>query len=144
MPKAKILNEPCETCPWRKSTRTEHWDPSCFTDMADTVFNGTGLMLCHSTGKKDRHLCAGFVIQAANDSVGLRQYLITSSGTEPSFCDEDLYATFGEMMEANGIDPTDITPRTAEACRQLGGDEHELIQQYRRVPRYMKENQSVS
>ena len=70
MPKRR----PCQSCPWRKSTKTQDIPGGGMDHIRSQGIQGNGLtvMACHLSTDADPFACAGFIVQVGFDSIGIR------------------------------------------------------------------------
>ena len=102
------MKKPCDNCPWRRDAPVGYWDPEHFRDIwRNCQDDGMSLMLCHKS-RLDEDIkvpCAGAILVLGFASIGIR--IATMRGTiDPAEYGADgleLYSTFAEMLEANGI-----------------------------------------
>lgn len=108
---------PCNNCPWRKDAPVEHWDAEHFRDIwTSCQDDGMAIMLCHKAAKlpedqRGKMPCAGWIKVMGTDAIGVRLLLATGKIKREDLdkgenCPE-LYNTFQEMMEANGVQTPD-------------------------------------
>ena len=105
------MRKPCANCPWRRDAEPGYWHPDHFRDIWRTCQDdGHSLMLCHKSSKDvdEPLVCQGWIRVLKTDAVGVRIALIQGRVTAEEMDDldtADLYASFDEMMAANGIEP---------------------------------------
>lgn len=103
---------PCKSCPWIASNTPDmipHYDPHKAACLAETCRDdGTKIMACHLSAEGAEFPCAGFVVQVAGDSIGVRLAIVLGqldfddyeAGPEP------LHPDFEAMHRAQGV----VTP----------------------------------
>lgn len=109
------LRKPCENCPWRRDAEPEYWDPDHFRDIwGSCQDDGMAMMLCHKStvlpeSERNDLACQGWARVMGFDSIGVRIAVLSGKLTTDEVDDvaADLYDTFAEMLEANGIEIPD-------------------------------------
>lgn len=101
---------PCATCPWRKDAVGE-FPAAAFKVSAPTAYDmATRTFACHSSGAKKPTTCAGFLLSDSayhNLMVRLKQRDGSYDLSKVSANSAELFNTYREMAEANGVDPND-------------------------------------
>ena len=109
-----MKRQPCDNCPWRKSTDPHTQIPNYRVEMAENLAHtcrddGMAVMACHKTTEGKELACVGFVLQVGVESIGVRlRFFGGDSPDNYEVGDADLYNTFEEMHEAHEID---VPPR---------------------------------
>lgn len=101
--------KPCDTCPWRVDAVGE-FPAEAFRHTANTAYDmNMHIFSCHSSGVVKPAICAGFILNGSTHSLGMRLKLsarevdlnqVTDGGSE-------LFQSYREMAEANGVDADD-------------------------------------
>jgi hypothetical protein len=108
------VRQPCSNCPWRRGAPREYWDPLHFKDIwRNCQDDGQSLMLCHKAGDLPHEearevICQGWVRVIGLDAICVRLAAMRGAVTPEELEDTDrpdLFDSFEEMMEANGIEP---------------------------------------
>lgn len=107
------MRKPCKTCPWRRDSKPGHWDPEHFREIwVGCQDDGPNLMLCHKAGvptsTSPKIVCQGWVRVLKFDAIGVRIAVMQDLVTEEEMNDvdgPDLFASFREMLDANGVRP---------------------------------------
>jgi hypothetical protein len=97
---------PCPECPWRKNVPVGRFPPEAFRLSAKTSYDAAMTMFaCHMESPEKPATCAGFL-----KSYGARHNILVRLALAQEKLDLDtvmsdvpLYATYGEMAEANGV-----------------------------------------
>lgn len=110
--------KPCSRCPWRKDAPLAFWDLEHFRTIWHTCQDdGDHMMLCHKSQEKpdraagERPLpCQGWVRVVGTHAIGVRLGLLTRDIRMEEVKDRErvgvtLYASFEEMVRAQGIKP---------------------------------------
>jgi len=100
--------KPCATCPWRVDAVGEfpaeafrHSAPTAY-DMSDRTF------ACHESGSAKPATCAGFLLRGADHNLSIRlAYLYGEIHDDVEDGGVELFDSYREMAEANGVDPDD-------------------------------------
>ncbi len=116
------MTRPCSDCPWRKDAPPGYWHPDHFRDIwRNCQDDGLNVMLCHKATKapeseRGKMPCIGWSRVMGFDAIGVRMLVLrgalTEADTAPQPGDPELYASFAEMMRANGIDTPQRNRRT--------------------------------
>jgi hypothetical protein len=133
---APFMKAPCETCPYRRSVRTEHWHAAEFIELLrhDAHAFAGRRFGCHSADKQpyeESHPCVGWLLDQRRreyPSLMLRLRMSHSKELGRYACelDEDgldLYDSIHEMCRANDVDPDEHDPR----MKYLTWDGHEYV-----------------
>ncbi|WP_417546476.1 DUF6283 family protein [Marinobacter sp.] len=107
--KSRYRREPCPDCPWRRDAvgvfPADAFKVSAKTayDMADSTFG------CHSSGSSKSATCAGFLLKGADHNMSVRLSLIQGRLDLSKVSDggHELFESYREMAEANGVSPDD-------------------------------------
>ncbi|MGY3582298.1 hypothetical protein ACVIGB_000777 [Bradyrhizobium sp. USDA 4341] len=101
--------EPCAECPWRKDAPIGAFPPEAFRISADTAYDQSQrVFACHMSGSDRSAACAGFLLRGADHNIGIRlRYACGDIDPDTVKSDVDLYASYREMAEANGVAPND-------------------------------------
>lgn len=105
------MRRPCDTCPWRKDA-VGKFPAEAFRHSAETAYDmATRTFACHTSGAKHPAICAGFLLHGSAHNLAVRIKLshevidldeVTDGGVE-------LFTSYREMAEANGLAPDDPT-----------------------------------
>ena len=112
----RYRREPCAECPWRKDAPVGAFPAEAFRISADTAYDQSQRSFaCHMSGSERSAVCAGFLLRGAEHNIGIR-LRYAGGDIEPGSVksDVELYESYREMAEANGVDPAD--PKLAR-CR---------------------------
>lgn len=104
---------PCPQCPWRKDA-TGVFPAEAFRHSADTARDmSSTTFACHAAGAEHSRICAGFLMsESADHNLAVRLMRMREGRLEEvSDGDAELFSTYREMAEANGVDPEDPTLR---------------------------------
>ena len=104
----RYCRTPCVQCPWRKDVPTGEFPAEAFRISANTAYDmSTKKFGCHMSGTERVATCAGFLISGADHNLAVRMGRAT--GTLPFDLQSpvELYASYREMAEANGVSPDD-------------------------------------
>jgi hypothetical protein len=110
-----VCARPCAECPWRRenagSFPAEAFRISAPTayDMADRVFG------CHMSGAQAPRSCAGAMLSTgAEHNLQVRLRIVSGRFSWADVHDggADLFRSYREMAEANGVDPDDPALRS--------------------------------
>ena len=108
--------KPCLTCPWRVDAVGE-FPAEAFRHSANTAYDmATHEFACHSSGKETPSICAGFLLRGSLHNLATRLKAAKGSYDFSQISDDgsELFDSYREMAEANGVSPNDPTLR---ACR---------------------------
>lgn len=98
---------PCADCPWRKDA-VGVFPAEAFRHSAATAYDmATHTFACHSAGKDQPRMCAGFLLRGAAHNLAVRLQLLRGIRLEVSDGGHELHASYAEMAVANGVDPND-------------------------------------
>lgn len=110
---------PCSECPWRRDVPTGHFPPERFRALAPTAYDlAPTLFACHQSADRRTIACAGFLLRGAEHNLAVRLGMMQGR-LEVDAVDAaglDLFASYREMAEANGVAPND--PALAP-CREV-------------------------
>lgn len=107
------MRKPCDNCPWRRDAPTEYWDSDHFRDIWNNCQDdGMSVMLCHKAtalpkAERGNLPCQGWARVMGYEAIGVRIAVIQGVLTDDEVNDRDavdLYDSFEEMLEANGIE----------------------------------------
>lgn len=114
------MRRPCAECPWRRDAPIGAFPAEAFRHSARTAYDAAlSQFACHMSGVAAKATCAGFLLRNSRNNIGTR--LALASGRidlREVSTDVELYDSYREMAEANGVAPDD--PALAQ-CR--GDDE---------------------
>lgn len=101
--------EPCEQCPWRKDLPTGVFPAEAYRQSASTAYDQAfNTFACHMSGSKNPATCAGFLLQNADNNVGVRLMAMDGRIKGPiTDGGKPLYDSYKDMAVANGVDPDD-------------------------------------
>ena len=99
--------EPCPKCPWRCDAVGE-FPAEAFKHSASTAYDmALNTFACHSSGVEKPAVCAGFLLRNSANNLGVR--LMQSRGDldldQVSDGGHELFASYREMAQANGVHP---------------------------------------
>ena len=103
------MKKPCPTCPWRTDAVGE-FPAEAFRISAHTAYDAAiSTFACHSSGKENPCLCAGFVLKNSRNNIGVRLILMKREVNLDDISDGglDLFDSYKEMAIANGVSPDD-------------------------------------
>lgn len=112
----RYRREPCAECPWRKDAPTGAFPAEAFRISADTAYDqAQRSFACHMSGSDRSAVCAGFLLRGAEHNIAVR-IRYACGDIEPGSVNSavELYGSYRQMAEANGVDPDD--PKLAP-CR---------------------------
>ena len=111
--------QPCAECPWRRDAPVGAFPAEAYRISANTAHDLAGsTFACHMKGTRDPAVCAGFLLRGAAHNMAVRMGCL-SGHFDLSQVKEggvDLYDSYREMAEANGVDPEDEALRR---CRDF-------------------------
>lgn len=113
------MRRPCAECPWRKDAKVGAFPAEAFRHSARTAYDAAmSQFACHMAGVEPGATCAGFLLRNADNNLGTR-IAVATGRVDPSqvSSDVELYGSYREMAEANGVAPDD--PALAQ-CRANG------------------------
>jgi hypothetical protein len=118
---------PCANCPWRKDAPREYWDPEHFREIwQGCQDDGLHMMLCHHASQvaepADKPICQGWVRVMGYEAIGVRIALIRERVSWNEIEDREgpeLFATFDDMLVANGIAPPERNRFIRDAVQTL-------------------------
>lgn len=100
--------EPCGGCPWRKD-QAGTFPAEAFRISAYTAYDmSMEQFACHESGTEKPATCAGFLLNGASHNLSIR--IKSSLGQVDLFLiksDVELFDSYREMAEANGVSPDD-------------------------------------
>jgi len=100
---------PCDTCPWRKDAVGE-FPAEAFKHSAHTAYDmDQTTFACHSTGTRKPATCAGFLLKNSANNLAVRLHLMKGDYVHGTVSDggHELFNSYREMAEANGVAPDD-------------------------------------
>jgi hypothetical protein len=100
---------PCAECPWRKDSPVGAFPAEAYRISASTAYDmADNVFACHMSGSECPATCAGFLLQGADHNLAVRMRL-ASGVLDPGSIrsDVELYGSYREMAEVNGVDPDD-------------------------------------
>lgn len=106
---------PCGGCPWRVD-QVGQFPAEAFRISATTAYDmASNTFACHESGTEKPALCAGGIL-GEHHNLGLRLAMIRGDLDPRDVSDGgvDLFETYRDMAEANGVDPDDPVLR---GCR---------------------------
>jgi len=108
--------KPCEKCPWRVDSEVGAFPAEAYRISANTAYDmSTHTFACHMSGKENPTTCAGFLISGSDHNLSVRMQLMNRRlDLSKVKSDDDLYESYRDMAEANGVDEDDPALR---ACR---------------------------
>jgi hypothetical protein len=104
-----LQHRPCACCPWRKDAVGE-FPPEAFRHSARTAYDLAQTAFgCQAAGSAAPRTCAGFLLSdSADHSLLVRLQRMRRGGLEGVDAGGlDLFPTYREMAEANGVSPDD-------------------------------------
>ncbi len=108
---------PCADCPWRKDAPIQ-WSADRFQNLALTCRDdGASIMACHKSREGNDLPCVGFVVQVADESIGLRIAAATGRIDLREYEDggHELFGSFEEMLAAT---KAEVPPRNNHEGRR--------------------------
>lgn len=105
----RYCRRPCEECPWRKDSPVGAFPAEAYRISAKTAYDmADSTFACHMAGKENPADCAGFMIKGSYHNLSVRMGLLSRRIImEKITSDVELYDSYREMAEANGVDPND-------------------------------------
>ncbi len=124
-----MTKTPCSNCPWRRESDPDEWPRERWLNLVERTIDGLQAMACHKSPEDQPSPCAGFVAQVGAESIGLRLLAAKGSFLPDDYAsgDPSLYANFGEMLRAKGIDPATLKTTLSESARQGLGSQSEVL-----------------
>lgn len=104
--------KPCMECPWRKDAPIGAFPAEAYRVSANTAYDGSfHKFACHMAGTGHPKTCAGFLLQNADNNLGVRIAQIRGDIDLARVSDggHRLYENYRAMAEANGVAPDDPT-----------------------------------
>lgn len=101
---------PCDECPWRRDSPVGAFPAEAYRISAPTAYDmARNTFACHMSGVKTPAICAGFLLRGADDNMAVRIAVMNRTIDFRKISDGgcDLYESYREMAEANGVDPDD-------------------------------------
>lgn len=101
--------KPCANCPWRKDAVGE-FPAEAFKHSAYTAYDmATSTFACHTAGKDNPKMCAGFILHGSMHNLTFRLKLRKTRSMFRDVSDggHELFTSYREMAIANGVDPDD-------------------------------------
>lgn len=101
--------KPCPDCPWRRDAPIGAFPAEAYRISANTAYDmSTHEFSCHMSGTEKPATCAGFLLRGADHNLSVR-LAMAKGRIEPTdvTTDVDLYDSYREMAEANGVSPDD-------------------------------------
>lgn len=101
--------QPCQECPWRRDAPIGAFPAEAYRLSAETAYDlSTHQFACHMSGAERPATCAGFLLRGATHNLGTRLALSRGAiNPEEVTSDVELFDSYREMAEANGVDPDD-------------------------------------
>lgn len=118
------VRKPCNNCPWRRDAEPGYWDPDHFRDIwSNCQDDGLSVMLCHKAtalpeAERGDLVCQGWARVMGYEAIGVRIAVLSGRLDPAEVCNRgtvdgpELYDSFEEMLEANGIEIPDRNKRT--------------------------------
>ena len=103
--------QPCPQCPWRRDAPIGAFPAEAYRLSAETAYDlSTHQFACHMSGSEKPATCAGYLLRGSAHNMATRLAL-SRGAINPGevSSDVDLYDSYREMAEANGVDPDDPT-----------------------------------
>src|SRR5690606_33084679 len=105
----RYCRRPCPECPWRKENAGS-FPAEAFRLSAPTAYDvAFSTFACHMAGAEKSAVCAGFLLQNADNNLGVRMAAMRGdydpSRVEPAGA--ELFESYRAMAEANGVEPDD-------------------------------------
>lgn len=110
---------PCQECPWRRDNAGS-FPAEAFRISAHTAYDGASEQFaCHMSGTEKPATCAGFLLRNADHNIGTRLRAIAGVYDMRQVTEgcADLFDSYREMAEANGVDEDDYI---LDRCRANG------------------------
>lgn len=100
--------KPCAKCPWRRDAVGE-FPAEAFRHSAHTAYDlARETFACHDSGAKTPAVCAGFLLRGADHNLAVRLRRMDGRiDADISDGGLDLFDSYREMAEANGVSPED-------------------------------------
>jgi hypothetical protein len=100
----RYRRKPCASCPWAKDSPVGAFPAEAFVGSARTAYDlARQTFGCHTSGADVPTTCAGFILKGSAHNLGMRM-----SSVDPDTVSDDgreLYGSYREMAEANGVPP---------------------------------------
>jgi hypothetical protein len=95
----------CDECPWRRDVAVGRFPPERFIELASTSVQHIGpLFACHVTPEGGEHACVGWLLVDGVENLRVRIAISTGElNLRRLVARGELYNSFGEMAEANGV-----------------------------------------
>lgn len=102
------MRRPCPTCPWRTDAVGE-FPAEAFRHSAHTAYDMSERPFgCHQAGVKTPKICAGYLLRGADHRLTVRVARMKGKiADDVSDAGIDLFDSYRDMAEANGVDPDD-------------------------------------
>lgn len=115
----RYCRRPCPECPWRKENAGS-FPAEAFRHSAGTAYDAAfATFACHMAGSAKTATCAGFLLQNADNNLGVRLAAMRGDydARRVEAAGAELFESYRAMAEANGVPATDpvLTP-----CRSNG------------------------
>ncbi len=112
--------KPCPDCPWRRDARIGEFPAEAYRHSAETAYDmAMEKFGCHQSGSEKPATCAGFLLRGADHNLGVRMAVIYGDlDLREVSSDVELYDSYREMAEANGVDPDDPVLRPCRDSRR--------------------------
>ena len=110
----------CDECPWRKDAPIGAFPASAYRHSAITAYDmSQNLFSCHMQGIEKGAVCNGFLNANAEHNLAIRLAIATGRFDFADLPESpvELYGSYREMAEANGVDPDDAALRLCRPNR---------------------------
>lgn len=105
----RACRRPCPECPWRKENAGS-FPAEAFRHSAPTAYDGAfSTFACHMAGTEKSATCAGFLLQNADNNIGVRLAMMRGDYDPRRVTDggAELFESYRDMAEANGVPADD-------------------------------------
>lgn len=99
---------PCSECPWRRDVATGRFPTHRFEALAETAYDmALKVFTCHKSSVDAPRVCAGFLLRGADHNFSVRMATLRGEIAWGEVGDggSELYDSYREMAEANGVGP---------------------------------------
>lgn len=123
---------PCANCPWRKDAPAVEFPAERYEALRVTAGRpgheaglGAPIFACHKSVLGRDRACAGWLVVAGLDHLGIRLAValgrLPASALQPGADWPDLFSSYDEMAERNGLPIADAPRHFANAVRDRNG-----------------------
>jgi hypothetical protein len=105
----RYCRRPCPECPWRVEN-AGNFPAEAFRHSASTAYDAAfSTFACHMAGAEKSAICAGFLLQNADNNLGVRLAAMRGDydARQVVAGGAQLHESYRAMAEANGVEPDD-------------------------------------